>query len=231
MKTLTILASLDEIFDSRIGTLQVHRPDLVTQEMVDRYVYRPNDRFGDLSVQQFRELYNQRDVNVLMHSPLCEAVKLIQKLCVGAGVQYITTPFVDSIRLLINTHPYQLTDAERGEILTQLESIFTQDVNLELVDMNIDQLTPAWCRDQLDYWLCYEYDYWVAKHMVELLAKPALGMTVITPAMLKSEMPDEHVRMEFTPNDLFQMASETCSTMFKLVHVELRSWCIFAIEE
>ena len=159
-----ILVGLDEVFDTRLGTLTAIHAEFAEIVGKSNYYYTREtdkfhtDEFGTLSVEKFLKYFNENRDLVLRNSLVTKIPRLIDIHINQVLSKLNDNPVWNSIELHLNVSPYKLTAGEMGEILKLFRSLISSPVQITIVNLSIEELTP----DVLNstYPVIYMYRYY-----------------------------------------------------------------------
>jgi hypothetical protein len=168
-KSEGILIGLDELLDTRMGTIGILSPETARTIIAsESYSKREIDHFDGVNDIEYKMAYSERTALTLRNSIMTGVVFHLQGLLGQLKEQAVAGPTHDSIVVHVNCHPYRLSESEKKEmarvVLFRLTngaqySVLGRDlVSVEVIDMTPEELTPAHCK--ASYGAMYMYNPW-----------------------------------------------------------------------
>jgi len=161
----TIYVELDALLDTRLSTLACVSEELAATVLNSGYHFREDDLFeGSLelySKESFKELYKQRNTVTLSKSRPTDILNFVKYLVGELTEQAIARPFHDGVKIVVNVHPYKLTNEEQGEIGKAVSAWTKNIAPVELVTIHPKDLTPSHCKMCYSLMIAYEYEEWL----------------------------------------------------------------------
>lgn len=203
-----IYVELDCLQDTRIATLAKIDQELASRTLRNGYHTRLSDEFDGVSHEDFKRLYQSRDVQTLMLSAPTEIHTLILRLIEiqdKAAVELNSPYRSERVSVVVNTYPYQLSEVELTEIGKALVVRLSQQTSVTLVHLSPTELTPAYVKANFNSMVMYDFDTWLSEHFavdpekcnMESVFKSLLhGVTVFAPAIYHQKPSDEELERE-----------------------------------
>lgn len=210
MSPYRVLVGLDEILDTRFGTLS--KIDLLAaRELVKKKEYstRVFDLFESMdarfSDKVFKDLYLKRNEETLSRSLMTDI-----PLIVGVGLKEVSPMFErgileGNIEVVVNTYPYVLEDSVHKLLEAALSSFVPVDADIKIIHQDLYKLTPGVLGGVYKEWYCYDLEPWLQIHQKELLSSPMVNTKVVLAKIATSgQMPevDDEVRCPFRAREL-----------------------------
>jgi hypothetical protein len=212
----TVLIFLDCLLDTRLGTLARMSDALARRALSGgesgNYHQREQDVFDGVDTGEFRRLYRMRDIETLKHSTITTLTTLLGDFSRTLSRIVRNRPWLDGVRILVNTWPYQL-DASALDALREVIALWGGGFSpVEMVNFSPGQLTPAFVKANFDILFMYEYEEWLHMHG-EAFGKTSLAdVNVIVPAIYFNHRPDEKTFDELVRNGAHPFAAITMLT-------------------
>lgn len=159
-----ILISLDDLFDSRLGVLNKHWPEVANKVLTNGYYHeRLSDAFEGVSHEAFAEAYKNRDASCLAGTYITPVLYFVREAIAGFLLEVIQEPFRNVPKLFINTYPY-ISDPEWEEGL--LEYLYPRladrgSLAIEFIRKSPSDLTTTWVSTFVNLFFCYEAWVWI----------------------------------------------------------------------
>ncbi|MBB5409282.1 hypothetical protein HDG34_003223 [Paraburkholderia sp. HC6.4b] len=226
----TVLIFLDCLLDTRLGTLARMSDTLACRALSASYHQREEDVFEGVDTAEFRQMYRARDVETLKRSTITTLTTLLGDFSRTLSRIVGTRPWLDGVRILVNTWPYRL-DAPTLDALQGVIALWSGGSSpVEMVDYAPGQLTPAFVKANFDILFMYEYEEWLHMHG-EAFSKTSLAdINVIVPALYFNHRPDEKTFDELVRDGAHPFAAITMLTS-GFVGLELIDVKYFSIAE
>lgn len=161
-----IYTELDSIFDTRLPILTaISYP--IAEEVVSSGLYhnRIKDEFGPISADLFNAIYAKRKKMVLRYAGLTKIIYVVGKIYRDRITDIKNCEIRNSIKIFINTYPYDLSGSEQDE-LTKALCLEIGLVDIVFLKASNKQLTPAWIKDKgINSVIKYDLLPWIEYHM------------------------------------------------------------------
>lgn len=189
MLNKTLFIELDSLFDTRLAVLyNSFGEDIV--KLLPKYKTRLIDSFPPLvNSVEFLKVYNQRNKNDLRNSMKTEIFTLAKDFVNEAVEEMRTSPYPAAPKIILNTHPYDLTNDEKQIFLKLMLKTITEYADYEIVDLPNNEITPKYLNDNVDMLIKYDYAEWFesqALHNTYVTYK-CPDVKFITPAILNMD--------------------------------------------
>ena len=213
-KDVFILVDLDAVLDTRITTHRDMGNDLETI-IGEGYKNRVYDVFDGIDYDKYRKAYDNRTKKQLLGAKLTGVPKRLHYLIVNNQNVSLTGPHANSIVIILNTHPYKLSEKETSIVASAfIGSLAVINTRVETVSMHRSEISPAYLLDKgvSSYYTMYG-ESWLNYHVKLGLADKRCPLVKIhTPFMVcaKSDnIVDEIVKLNETdsPVDEFLQGS------------------------
>lgn len=190
-KREAVYVELDCLLDTRYGTLRRLSEEATLQNLEAGYIKRDEDNFIGVAMQDFHDLYAKRDTLTLALShPTGMLVNLFQ-LSVILMEQAITRPYHGGGKIVVNTYPYQLTDAEEDTIGRAIAAWMRGFAPVELISVPPHSLTPLHCKQSYAMMIVYDYPAWMNLHAKAFETTIIPEITLIGPALYFGKKPTQ----------------------------------------
>lgn len=163
----TMFVELDAILDTRLATLYGMGEDVVYRAFRNNYSKRVTDDFYWLTDEEkvnFNLLYKNRNRLTLRDAVLTPIVTLMREFVIATITQSMETPFIMTPKIVVNIHPYKLLPEEIDVQLAVYRSLTKGKCTIEIVDMPIEQITPAYVKRNLSAIILYSPAEWLETH-------------------------------------------------------------------
>lgn len=167
MKTLpfsSLFVELDALLDTRASILGIMGEGVLEEVMKDGYHNRLTDMFPKVNNELFKELYTNRTKALLTNTLPTSIVSLLIEFCTATARNVINTPFHYKPKIIVNIHPYKLTNEEIAPLLASVVTLTKQLADVEIVDMEYSAITPKYIKDNISVIILYEYYKWLELH-------------------------------------------------------------------
>lgn len=181
----TMMVELDALLDTRLATLFHHHPEIAEDALANGYHRRLIDKFGTLSVEAFRELYQARTREIFQHAYTTPILQLIKDFVEKTIKKSVNSPFLTKPKIILNTYPYELSDEEAKVFVDVLYTATNGNSDISVVHFSFDELSPRYVKNNLNYWVMYDYMAWFEYHSVNgKISKTTIPeVTLIAPAI------------------------------------------------
>jgi len=161
----TILVELDCLLDTRLGILSELGDDKL-QKVISMYHTRDIDEFPYYGFNKFKTNYDKRDKSILVNSLLTPVMGLVTEFVNKTLLQVTNSPFHFQPKVMINIHPYDLTEEEVNNLIQMVVLKTNKRCDVEVVSKNIGDLTIGYVKDNISIMVMYEYYKWIEYHSV-----------------------------------------------------------------
>ena len=159
-----MLVELDCLLDTRLAILFGLSENFAKRAIDNSYYDRLIDDFPNVPFEEFTQLYNNRDKNVLRNAMLTKIAFLMREFVMATTHQILTSPFHMKPVVIVNTYPYEFKDEEADALISVIVSMTSGMADVELVYKPPEQITPAYVKKELSLMVMYEYHKWLELH-------------------------------------------------------------------
>jgi hypothetical protein len=179
---------LDCLLDTRISTLLLSfGPEAVKTTLAQGYHTRWVDKFPNISYDDFQAAYAQRDKRTIQQAIKTPLTKLIQEFVLGTNANTANTPFHHNPKIIINIHPYKLTQNEIRVVRDVVVALTKGQADIEMVSLSLEEITPRYVNNEISLLVMYDYHLWLETHSAndnfKKAACPQIGL--FAPMMFK----------------------------------------------
>ena len=168
----------------------------------DRYI----DQFPGIDNARFKELYENRDKSILKQAMVTPIAALIKNFTKVTLENINNSPFHYKPKVILNVHPYKLTESEIGVLITVLKSITLELADISVVDMAPSQITPLYVKTNLSAMVLYRYDLWLEEHCAnELFTKVSCPDVTVFGPRIYFKKPDKAPNAHEDPFEAMQL--------------------------
>jgi hypothetical protein len=184
----SLYIDLDALFDTRLATLFQIDPVQTEKIIAGDYFKRHYDEFEGIDTALFKERYQQRDIRTLKNAVLTSANRIVNQFIKDTLLALVNSPFRRQPRIVVNTYPYQLSEAEERVIMEGLIYMTHRKADIALIHESFETLTPEVVKSQYIQLVMYNYWDWLETHAVNKnWEKTAcLENTLFGPQLVKS---------------------------------------------
>lgn len=167
----SLFIELDALLDTRIAILANMEGKVLENAILDDYHNRKIDAFRGASFNEFRTLYDNRDKSILKETMVTGMAGLIKEFVEKTLKNITTSPFHNKPKIILNVHPYVLTEEEINVLVKSLVIITDGLSDVQVVNMSYDDITPMYVKANLSILVLYECYRWLETHSVNELFK------------------------------------------------------------
>lgn len=230
-KIHSIFVELDCLLDTRLGTLAAVDDNLMMLALENGFIVRNEENFPPLEKSTFLELYKTRDKDILKISPMTMCVDFIKDLSFTILKSAVDTPLCSGVEIVINTHPYNLTNKEAVDLITSFAVLTNKFISIKLVNLSYEQLTPSFCVKNFASMFFYQYDSWLDVQATNNTFKNvnATKLIVYGPKIFFNRVPtfEEKRKLEKDKINIFEMVQEMAAS---LVDLNLLDIAVFSVD-
>jgi hypothetical protein len=204
----TCFIELDALVDTRMGILvSMTNDERFKNIYLNGYHTRDSDEFPGIDVDLFKQTYKSRTKKVLDNSMVTPMIRLLKEFCFKTVSNIGITPFNYLPKIIINTHPYDLNDEECGALLEAVVLATNKLVDVELVNMSYEAITPIYVKRELSMIILYNYGEWLELHCANKNFTKTIcpEVQLIGPGLYPSPMPKN---VKKSPDDFARLEKE-----------------------
>jgi hypothetical protein len=231
----TLLVDMDALFDTRIGTLINIDKELTERVLASgNYYKREEDRFEHITPEEFYSYYHRRNKLILASSPLTYMLQFIHEFILGTMKNAQNSPFKMIPKVVINTYPYRLTEAEDNQIIENLRYQTNDGAEIELVHLSPAELKPSYIKSNITVMVMYEYKEWLDIHAEskELEKHPCTPISLLVPGIYFNYIPDAQERKKLAKHGMsaFDALEMLSKPFINLKVLKVRIFCYKPLE-
>lgn len=185
-----IFIDMDALFDTRLATLDNLDPLLAAHCLENGYFTREEDSFEFCKFELFKQLYDQRDNDILAKSTITNVRSIIVDFVKDCIIKFKgkVTPNV-----YINVYPYKISASACGDLLKPLYKMTNGNANIHLVNMTPSELTTDVCKKNLSFVIKYNFMDWLLSlgEQKDIIKNPMNEVTLIAPRLYQSGKPKD----------------------------------------
>lgn len=214
-KPSCLLIELDALFDTRMSTLWSIDTDIAAVAIAQGYHDRPFDVFPGLEDKVFKEKYANRNKSTLKGALITPMASFINEFTVQTLKNINNTPFHYTPTILVNIHPYKLTEEEIAVVIAGVRALTHNLATIEVVDMSYNEITPMYAKLNLSVMVLYEYDKWLDVHSSKGEWKTTCPeVTMLAPRIY---MKQPSAKPDLDEEDPFELMMKVTSLFINLV--------------
>lgn len=161
MEYTTLLLELDSILDTRLSLLSITFPDRI-DDIFPIYFNRRTNEFKDIiSLEDFNELYKNRDRSILKHAVITKSLILIKDFVNISLDNMIRTGLDIPPKLILNLYPYDLSSDEIKTIVTSIIFHVGTSVDIEVAYLKHTDILPINLNNAVWGYLKFDYYNWL----------------------------------------------------------------------
>lgn len=185
-----ILIELDCLLDTRIGTVARISNDLAIGALKQNYHKRIEDKFPDVDMVLYKDLYDNRNEETLKVSTITTFLPLLKHLCSLITEEAISRPFHSGPEVIINIYPYQLS----SEVTEAIQAAVMRWVGImtpiSIRRINPKEMSPSFCQD-FSLLVMYDPTIWFNENLEALLKEPIRDVALYIPQLLRNKVETE----------------------------------------
>lgn len=234
MNTSHVFVDLDSVLDTRLGVLLAEGKIDNPYEYLTSFEYytRGDNALAGMSVEEFEELFKNRDKSALVNSVatlMCLQLSRFIAERVFVDVEAPATP--ERVKLTVNVYPYVLTEEEMRLIESALIAHTGELVEVECVNMLPSFLTPMYLKNRYDLVVMYDYASWLESQQdnFEKVQIPEIDLLIPALAFRTITAEDaEYIQSEgISPFDALELMH---SGLIGLTACDVKYWCAVPID-
>lgn len=221
--SVKLLLELDALLDTRLSILGSLDPKRTAQIMQDTsYTTRVIDRFPGFDNEAYQKAYDTRTSKSLGGAMRTDVIKILHDFITRVMNRNIVSPTPVDTEIVLNVHPYQLSEKEQAFITLGLIRSMPLCPRVTIVNMPVEQLTPQYLRG-FGCVVIYNFNAWLTHFLSEdyLSACPIPDTTLFVPAILgridEGDAPPENLSQAF--NEISKEFHRVMSIVFTPVEL------------
>lgn len=227
VKKQGIFINLDVLLDTRLATIFLLDPELMKKSLSANYFTRKEDSFVGIDKEIFKEAYSKRDKNTLKNSTICKIVNMIREIVKITLRESLSSPLHTGPKIFLNTYPYVLEENEEKLLVRALIHITEKLADIQIVNINLEDLTPKFIKDNLAVLFMYEYGAWLDIQAENFKKTPCPEISLIVPELYFSKIPtkaelDQLLEEQMHP---FRLIEKISSPLIGLKLYEIDLFC------
>lgn len=159
-----LLIELDCLLDTRLATIHSFGSEYTEKALRNNYFGRDTDVFPGISREQFTERYTNRDRSILQHAMPTPMINLCREFVRDTLSLIHNTPFHLKPLIIINIHPYKLSESEIRNIINGMVAHTKGTTDVSVVDYSNDKITPDYVKSDISIMIKYHYLDWLETH-------------------------------------------------------------------
>lgn len=236
-----ILLDIDMLLDTRLAVLSELNFEWVKKNLDNGYRYRLSDHWDDVDVgidqQAYDAIYSNRNKIILHNARMTNIMYMLLDLIRNYEHELLSTnTMLSEVVLVINIHPYDLTDEECYRLLQCLTEYLGEMIKLRIINKPIEELSIHYMVSlgytqfivyDISKWLQYHYG---GKTRYEDMQRNT-DFTIVAPRLIyggvNRELYDEMRANNVHNHDEFDLASMLFATLFQMVFIPAHYCSIF----
>lgn len=227
-----LIISADAIFDTRIGTLQLINPEFAFKVSTNpEYYQREADIFsvegyGALSREKYLEVKKRFGDRIIRSSPKTRIFQFLSELYVQIQCRAQVTPYLQSLDVEINFHPYNLSAKEQTYICALVAERMSKDLSIRAVNIAPEQLKLREVGASCYAMVLYDYADWLNMHDASFRQGVMKNTTLYLPRLNAVRPLTEQERAELKHHDPFDVIMRYLSPFCKMQFLPISAYCI-----
>lgn len=182
----TVLIELDALLDTRLATVASFGDSALDALFQSDYHNRLMDSFPGVDKAAYDLAYSKRDKTILKNAIITPIAEMIKEFTFNTLKQLLNSPFHYQPKILVNIHPYKLTDSEISILMSSLIAITNKKADIQVIDVAYKDITPSYVKNHISIMVLYEYYKWLEIHSLNEKFKKVTcpEVTLIGPALI-----------------------------------------------
>ena len=198
MDKLGVYVELDCLLDTRLATIARIDQGLAAKVIKEGYHKRMSDHFPGVPLDEYKELYDNRDHLTLEHSVCTPVVKLIGEIIKELEDEASTSPIHKGGFVTVNCYPYDVDDEERQILKESIAVWIGSNVEIEVVSVPREVMEPAYIITRYAVMCMYDYYKWMDMHAKNFEKVQLASVRLIAPALYIDNVPDKDTIRRWT---------------------------------
>jgi hypothetical protein len=220
---------IDALLDTRLGVIALKDPDLAAKALANNYWGRKQDIFPDISQEEFKQLWKNRTTDVLPLSARTNVLSFIQAIAKDKLVSQAVSNMESATSLVVNIYPYELTEEECDLIVAVLVDKTISTVNVSIVNLPDELLTPKYCKDNYVMMIRYDWMGWLEMHQKAFQEVKMPSVTIVAPCIYdKLPTAEDIEESKKIGLDFFRAAEQLTAPLFSLRFLDIE---VFSVDK
>lgn len=159
--TVSFLTDLDTLFDTRMGVIESYGSSVVEEVVKGGYFHRLIDIFAGVDMEDYAQRYLKRDEAVLRKSMVTPVLQEIRRFMWKTLAANVSTPLNKRPRLVVNLHPYQLSNSFIETIRHGLILMTEKQMEVVLLDQKPEDIPLKHIKEHYAMIAMYHYAEWL----------------------------------------------------------------------
>lgn len=215
----TMYTSLDEWFDTRLGTIARIDPEIAKAMLYNGWCDRMVDHYPDIDMDYYQQLYAGRDAETLMFSKITRIPKIVREFAKSTLDKALSTPWHHVPRLCVNIWPYKLSNDTVDLIIRNIVHLTGKLLDVYVIDKSPEDLTPEYVRQEYSVLVMYDYR-WLDIHAETLKTVVMPDITILAPMVFGKQV------TSFPKEDPFLALTELSRPIIGLTWLQVRELSI-----
>ena len=218
-----VLVEIDALLDTRLTTLGLISPQAGFECARDpRYFDRVIDDFEPIcgvTLEAFRNVYRNRDVEVLKAATITEMAFILQDLVLKLERETLDTPFCSRVIVEVNIFPYKLDEEERDILALAVMARCGLETEVRCVRIPPQALQPAVVKERYSGMVIYNFRDWMEHHVQAFETVKMPQVSILAPALFYNVVPADDAFVEDGVAEYitaFQLSEVGCIELFAL---------------
>ena len=186
-----VLVDLDALMDTRLAVLASIDRDIANEIGLNPlYIERTSDQFSKLHSGicdvTYRDRYLKRTADIVPDMMMTDLVFIIAHgfLRMSEAIHRGISPAKNE--LVINTHPYKLTDTVIQYLITGVQAHLPEYVTVRQVDHSPWSLHSKAMTDTYNEWYTYDLEGWMGIQQADIVKRPLGKFPILSPRISTS---------------------------------------------
>ena len=213
---------IQSLFDTRLAALTLFAKEEALELCVSgRYFRREKDSFefkaGLFSAEDLRRIRQAGRRDLLTNSQMTAIPSFLRQITDRYKQMSASTPYVKSVEIQINTHPYTLSERQCEVIRRCLHEMHAIEVPVFFIKKAIPDLTPGFIRENCLCVIMYDYVQWCnhLDHHLEIVKRPFKNIAFYVPELVMRDLNAQEQEMLRTHGQ--KSIFEFCRLLFEQV--------------
>lgn len=221
-----IYVDLDSLFDTRLAILDKIDTKYATLVYGAGFAERVEDAFPNISKEQFKKLFDERDNDILSRSLLTGVVSMVEEHLKETVKTLHKTPGSKEVNVYINCWPYEF-DIEGVEmILKPIHEMAQNRANIHAMNKDPRTIPSSFFSNKFAFLVMYDYTRWLFSVLDDprTISNPMAKTTLIAPKLFLADTFDDKDMQEMLGAgnlDPFREIELVCAPYIGLEFLEL----------
>lgn len=222
-KTIGFYLDIDSLFDLRASTLFYMDSEKALEAISEDYFSRHHDDFKGYDPVQYREVYDQRHLEIVKTSLRTGVIHLVLRFIRQTMAAATSSPFERIPKVVLNVYPYSFSDDFLKTLYMGLSTLIKHQALVEIINLKPEELTVEYIRSEFAQLSMYDFPKWLdaMSNDEQFGKKQCPEVRLFAPMIVKSEV----LSKQFEGMPVFTQLEKFVSPFIRLELIPVSYYC------